>query len=221
MKVKSVAGTAALKVTVALALLVAGVGGGVGFGMMNGPSSASVSSAGSTNRIAGFEPVQHYAMAGVTVSEAPAAPAAAARKTVRKVVTQPVAASRSGDAAGGAISDGTVSAGAAAGPADRPCATATLDDRKVNWLLNLVDKARDANPDQTAVADGAEASLRGALGRNLCADEAQVHIDNMCADPATRKFMGLMVKELPFFVRPLVGDPCGHDLVAAAEKWLP
>jgi hypothetical protein len=43
----------------------------------------------------------------------------------------------------------------------------------------------------------------------------------MCADPAVFQFMQKMVKELPFFVRPLVGNPCEKDLVAAAQRWLP
>jgi hypothetical protein len=43
----------------------------------------------------------------------------------------------------------------------------------------------------------------------------------MCADRAVFDFMQMMVKELPFFVRPLVGDPCKHDLVKAAQKYMP
>ncbi|HEX2052797.1 MAG TPA: hypothetical protein VHJ78_03590 [Actinomycetota bacterium] len=220
MNLKFVAGKAALNVVVSVTLLVAGVTGGVAYGMLQG--TASPPPAGSTNRIASFnEPVQHFAMAGIIVQEATVAPAA--RKTVRKVVTQ-TAAGRSGDAAGGVGGGtaGTTAAGGAANAAgERPCSSARLDDKKVNWLIGLVGKAEASNPDQAAVADRAEASLRSALGKNLCADEAQLHFDTMCADAATKRFMGLMVKELPFFVRPLVGDPCGHDLVAAAEKWLP
>ncbi len=71
------------------------------------------------------------------------------------------------------------------------------------------------------MADRVDRQLRSAHGQNMCAEEAQVHISNMCADAGTKEFMALMVKELPFFVRPLVGDPCKHDLVAAANKWLP
>lgn len=82
-----------------------------------------------------------------------------------------------------------------------------LDDRKINWLLTLVAKTKSANPSDAAVADRLDAHLRTGLGKNLCAEEAQKHISNLCGDQAVHSFMQKMVKELPFFVRPLVGDP--------------
>jgi hypothetical protein len=82
-------------------------------------------------------------------------------------------------------------------------------------------KAPAGNPGQASVAATVDQQLRSALGKNMCAEEAQIHISNMCADAQIKKYMALMVKELPFFVRPMVGDPCSHDLVAAANKWLP
>lgn len=97
---------------------------------------------------------------------------------------------------------------------------ARLDDKKIYWLLDLVAKAKASNPDQAAVADHIDAQLRAKLGQNICAEEAQIYINAMCGEPGVRNFMDLMVKELPFFVRPMVGDPCSHDLVAAADKWL-
>lgn len=96
-----------------------------------------------------------------------------------------------------------------------------LDDRKINWLLRLVAKTRAANPSDAAVAGRLDAHLRSGLGKNLCAEQAQIQISIMCADPAIYSFMQKMVKELPFFVRPLVGDPCTQNLVKAAEKYLP
>ncbi|MEX2586834.1 MAG: hypothetical protein WD602_02425 [Actinomycetota bacterium] len=95
-----------------------------------------------------------------------------------------------------------------------------LDDKKIYWLLDLVAKTKAANPDQAAVADHIDAKLRAQLGQNICAEEAQIYIGAMCNDPGVRNFMHLMVKELPFFVRPMVGDPCAQDLVAAADRWL-
>lgn len=96
-----------------------------------------------------------------------------------------------------------------------------LDDRKINWLLRLVARTRAANPSDAAVAGRLDAHLRTGLGKNLCAEQAQIQISTMCADPAIYSFMQKMVKELPFFVRPLVGDPCTQDLVKAAQKYLP
>jgi hypothetical protein len=96
-----------------------------------------------------------------------------------------------------------------------------LDDSKIQWLLRLVAKTRAANPETAPVADRVNAQLVGSLGKSMCASEAQSHVSAMCADPAVFDFMQKMVKELPFFVRPLVGNPCEHDLVKAAQKWLP
>ncbi|MBW3590948.1 MAG: hypothetical protein KY393_03710 [Actinobacteria bacterium] len=105
-------------------------------------------------------------------------------------------------------------------PAGSSVDCAQLDDKKIYWLLDLVAKAKASNPDQAAVADHVDAQLRAKLGQNICAEEAQIYINAMCGEPGVRNFMDLMVKELPFFVRPMVGDPCSHDLVAAADKWL-
>lgn len=96
-----------------------------------------------------------------------------------------------------------------------------LDDPKIQWLLRLVAKTKAANPETGAVADRVNAQLADGLGKNMCASEAQTHVTAMCADPAVFQFMQKMVKELPFFVRPLVGNPCEKDLVAAAQRWLP
>lgn len=96
----------------------------------------------------------------------------------------------------------------------------TLDDAKIYWLLDLAAKARASNPETAPVAARVEQQLKDALGKNMCAAEAQRYVSAMCADPATYDFMQKMVKELPFYVRPLVGDPCKQDLVAAANKWL-
>lgn len=112
---------------------------------------------------------------------------------------------------------------APAGPSARSATVACdrLDDAKINWLLRLVAKTKAANPSDAAVADSLDAHLRTALGKGMCAEEAQTYISNMCADPAVFSFMQKMVKELPFFVRPLVGNPCTQDLVQAAQKYLP
>lgn len=95
-----------------------------------------------------------------------------------------------------------------------------LDDAKIYWLLDLAAKARASNPQSASVADTVAQQLRGALGKNMCAAEAQRYVSAMCADPAIYDFMQKMVKELPFYVRPFVGDPCKQDLVAAANRWL-
>ncbi len=214
----SVASSAVLNVALSLALLGAGVGGGAAFGLLNGSSAPATSVPDATNHIAAFTQTDQFDAGGLRVEEAPPA-RAAVRKTVRRMVTQSGGAESAAGAAGGA---GAGTSMALSGSLDTAGSAncARLDDAKIQWLLNLVGKARSSNPDQAGVAAGVERQLHDALGKNMCAEEAQIYIGNMCADRAVKNFMGLMVKELPFFVRPLVGDPCKQDLVAAAEKYL-
>lgn len=218
MPLKSVAGKTALNIAVSVSLLIVGLGGGAALGILKGPASAAAAVPGAAS-VTGFTEADSFEAAGLTVEEAPPAPEVR-KTTVRRVVTQ--AAPRVATSQSGSGSQLTVSVPGAgsAGGSNANCG-ARLDDRKINWLLNLVAKAKDANPDQAAVADRVAGQLRSAMGQNMCPEEAQVHISNMCADSTTKKFMALMVKELPFFVRPMVGDPCKHDLVEAANKWLP
>jgi hypothetical protein len=216
MPVKSVAARAALNIAVSISLLIVGIGGGAALGLMKGPASASAA-VPAPSTVTTFNPAEQFVSAGLEVSEPP--PAATAKKTVRRVVTQ--AAPRTGGTSSAGSSLSIAVPGTADVSGSQGNCGAALDDRKINWLLNLVAKAKDSNPDQAAVADRVAGQLRSALGKNMCAEEAQVHIEGMCADRGTKEFMELMVKELPFFVRPLVGDPCKHDLVAAANKWLP
>lgn len=217
MQLRSVAGKAALNIAVSVSLLMVGIGGGAALGLLKGPASAAAAVPAAANGVSAGAPAEAFVAAGLTVQEAPAAPAPV-RKIVRRVVAQP--------AAGGAVSGGAAPSlslnvpGAAASASNANCG-AKLDDAKINWLLNLVAKAKASNPDQAATADRIAGQLRSAMGQNMCAEEAQIHISNMCADKGTKEFMALMVKELPFFIRPMVGDPCKHDLVAAANKWLP
>lgn len=95
-----------------------------------------------------------------------------------------------------------------------------LDDKKIYWLLDLAAKTRAANPGMDQAGAQVDGQLRGALGKNMCAAEAQRYVGAMCAEPAVYTFMQKMVDELPFFVRPMVGDPCTQDLVAVANKYL-
>lgn len=106
-------------------------------------------------------------------------------------------------------------------PQAEPVGCARLDDAKISWLLGLVAKTKAANPGSEAVADRLDARLRGALGSNMCASQAQQQVSVLCAEPAIFQFMQRMVKQLLFFVRPLVGDPCQQDLSKAAQRWLP
>lgn len=220
MQLSSVAAKAALKIAVCVGLLAVGIGGGAALGLLKGPAVAEAAlMSPADNHIASFVPADQFASAGLTVQEAPPAPVAV--KTVRRVITQAAPRSTGSSAVGvPALTLNIPGTAGTAGAAKAPCTTATLDDKKINWLLNLVSKAKASNPDQAAVADRVDGQLRSAMGQNMCADEAQIHISNMCADGSTKKFMALMVKELPFFVRPLVGDPCTKDLVSAAEKYL-
>lgn len=223
MKLSSGAGTAALKIAVSFCLLVVGTGSGAALGLLRGPATAEAAvPAPSANGIDAFDAPSQFSSAGLTVHEPPPVAPATVR-TVRRIVTRQ-AAPKAGPAQAPSAPNPSISlpgsVASSGGEVASSCDSARLDDDKINWLLNLVAKARDSHPDQAAVADRVEAQLRSVMGKNMCADEAQVHISNMCADSSTKKFMGLMVKELPFFVRPLVGDPCTKDLVAAAEKYL-
>lgn len=220
MQAKSVAGKAALNIAVSVSLLMVGIGGGAALGLVKGPTAASASVATAAPVVVAQAPADDFVAAGLTVQEAP--PAAEARKTtVRKVVTQAAPKAAAGQSGGGGQLSVNVPGTAGAFAVSNANCGAKLDDAKINWLLNLVAKAKAANPDQAATADRVAGQLRSAIGKNMCAEEAQVHISNMCADSGTKEFMALMVKELPFFIRPMVGDPCKHDLVAAANKWLP
>jgi len=216
MQPRSVAATAVMNVSLSFVLLVAGIGGGAAFGLLNGPSSAAASVPDAVNHIAAFSAAEQVHIADLNVEEAPVA-RAVVRKVVRQVVAKPAAGKGAARGAGPANASAGLPGIAIAGTEN----CARLDDAKIQWLLRLVAKAKASNPDQAAVAAGVEQQLNAALGKNMCAEEAQIYLGNMCADPAVKKFMGLMVKELPFFVRPLVGDPCTKDVVAAADKYLP
>jgi hypothetical protein len=218
MQLRSVAGKAALNIAISVSLLMVGIGGGAALGLLKGPATAAAAVPSSATNSVSVVPGEAFVAAGLTVQEAPAAPVAV-RKVVRRVVAQNSTGAVSGGGAP-ALSVNVPGAGATAAASNANCG-AQLDDAKINWLLNLVAKAKASNPDQAATADRIAGQLRSAMGQNMCAEQAQVHISNMCADKGTKEFMALMVKELPFFIRPMVGDPCKHDLVAAANKWLP
>jgi hypothetical protein len=103
-------------------------------------------------------------------------------------------------------------------PAAKCAANQVMDDGKIYWLLDQSAKALAENPAQAAGAARVDADLRSALGKNLCAAEAQALIASTCTDPAAVKFLNTMVSRLPFFIKPMVGNPCTADLVAVLNK---
>lgn len=112
-------------------------------------------------------------------------------------------------------------AGASAGAAASGRSTVTcsrFDDPKINWLLEQVATTKAENPGLAKGADKLTAELQALLGRNLCASEAQVIINRLCADPAVVKVMNAMVNRMPFFLKPMVGNPCQADLVDVLNK---
>ena len=112
-----------------------------------------------------------------------------------------------------------VDPGAGAGhPAANTVKCSRFDDAKIHWLLEQVAKTKAEHPEMAAGADKLTAALSGALGRNMCASEAQVLVSRMCGDPAVVRVMNQMVSQLPFFIKPMVGDPCSTDLVAVLTK---
>ncbi len=93
-----------------------------------------------------------------------------------------------------------------------------LDDAKIDWLLEQVGKTRVEHPEVALGASKIESALMGARGKNLCAAEAQQIVRSLCADPEAVRALNTMVSRLPFFVRPMVGDPCQADLVETLNK---
>lgn len=211
---------AAVNVAISIFLLLLGVAGGAMFGIMSqqGPAPADAVEE-ATNYIAAVGTVDQFTVGVATEPEA--AEAAPAVRRVRRVVKRVAApaASPAGTAPEPiALTVPPATAGAVGGSGDPNCDR--LEDKMIYWLLDLVEDTRQSHPDQAAVAARVDQQLRGALGKNMCAEEAQVYVGSMCADPAIKDFMHLMVDELAFYIRPLVGDPCTKDLVAAAAKWL-
>ncbi len=107
-------------------------------------------------------------------------------------------------------------AGNAAGSSAVKCSR--FDDAKINWLLQQVAKTKAEHPELAAGANKMAAELQGALGKNMCASDAQVIINRLCDDPAVVKMMNQMVSQLPFFIRPMIGNPCTADLVSVLNK---
>lgn len=93
-----------------------------------------------------------------------------------------------------------------------------FDDAKIQWLLDQVAKTKAERPEMSVGADRMSAELRSALGKNMCASEAQVLINRLCDDPAVVKVMNQMVSQLPFFIKPMIGNPCTADLVSVLNK---
>ena len=93
-----------------------------------------------------------------------------------------------------------------------------FDDAKINWLLEQVARTKAEHPEMAAGADRMAAELRSALGQNMCAADAQVMINRLCDDPAVVRVMNQMVSQLPFFIKPMIGNPCTADLVSVLNK---
>ena len=206
------------KVLAGLMVLATGGGGGAVLGIVD--DGAGPSQTGSSAALATAELPERFDIGALLVQESPqpqqpdltASAAAPVQMRVVKVRNPKPAGSARTVAAPTLM---VPSAASASATCDR------LNDRMVEWLRRLVAKTRDANPGTAAIASQLDGQLAGALGKNLCAEEAQAYFTAMCADGAVFDFMQKMVKELPFFVRPLVGDPCRHDIVTVAQKYMP
>jgi hypothetical protein len=88
-----------------------------------------------------------------------------------------------------------------------------LNDAKINWLLGEIAKTASKHPELSSGVGTLKTQLEALLGRNICGSEAQAVIANLCLDPAVVKLLNQMVGQLPFFIRPLVHDPCKANLV--------
>jgi hypothetical protein len=176
------------------------------------PWAQSEEKGGSTLYHLNLDPHAPFVAAALVLEEA--VPPVLARSKPGPIVRKRVVTSRARNAAVGV----TPVISAPSAPASATCDR--LEDAMINWLLELVARTAASNPDLAGVAAGVQQQLQSAMGRNMCAEEAQAYVAAMCQHPSVVTFMRHMVRELPFFVRPLVGDPCKADLVAAAKKWL-
>jgi len=146
-------------------------------------------------------PVQTQAPAAVAV----AAPSKTSGKRAGAPVLNLVIPGMAGGGTGGAAGDSAVKC-------------SRFDDAKINWILDQVAKTRAEHPEMAAGADKLTAELRNALGKNMCASEAQAIINQLCDDPAVVRVLNQMVSQLPFFIRPMIGNPCTADLVSVLNK---
>lgn len=154
------------------------------------------------------EPQIVAAPAPVLVVAPPKAAPAPAPKPKQVVVKAPVAAPPPAPAPVPQVAQ----------PAAGCAANQQMDDGKIAWLLEQSSKTLAENPSQAAGAARVDADLRGAMGKNLCASEAQALIAGTCTNAAAVKFLNTMVNRLPFFIKPMVGNPCTADLVAVLNK---
>lgn len=150
--------------------------------------------------------------------EAPAAGAAAPGVGPSKAATKPKPAGIPVLNLNLPITAGGGAGAGAAGSSAKAVKCARFDDPKISWLLEQVAKTRAEHPEMAAGADKLAAELRAALGKNMCASEAQQIIGQLCTDPAVVRVMNQMVSRLPFFIKPMVGDPCRADLVSVLNK---
>ena len=93
-----------------------------------------------------------------------------------------------------------------------------LKDSNIHWLLGEIAKTASSHPELASGAGTLKTQLEALLGRNICGSEAQAVIANLCLDPAVVKLLNQMVGQLPFFIRPLVRDPCKANLVSVMNQ---
>lgn len=200
-------------------LLTTAVGGGAVIGIANASSpeakvTARVLAAAEAPAEENFEAVLAVSeppaqtQASAAAAQAPAAAGAPKAKASSKGATAPVLNLVIPGMAGGAGGPGTGSA----------VKCSRFDDAKINWLLDQVAKTRAEYPEMAAGADKLSAELRNALGKNMCASEAQVVISRLCDDPAVVRVLNQMVSQLPFFIKPMIGNPCTADLVSVLNR---
>jgi hypothetical protein len=164
-------------------------------------------------------PVEENFEAVLAVSEPPAQTQAAAQAPADAAA--PKAKSSSKGAAPPVLNlviPGMAGGGAGGSGGGSAVKCSRFDDAKINWILDQVAKTRAEHPEMAAGADKLTAELRNALGKNMCASEAQVIINRLCDDPAVVRVLNQMVSQLPFFIKPMIGNPCTADLVSVLNK---
>jgi hypothetical protein len=167
------------------------------------PEAAGFESVLSVNEPPASTPQQQAAAAQAVAAQATASRSSG--KGVTTPVLNLVIPGMAGSGAGGPGGAGSVKC-------------SRFDDAKIQWLLDQVAKTKAEHPEMSAGADRMSAELRSALGQNMCAAEAQVLISRLCGDPAVVRVMNQMVSQLPFFIKPMIGNPCTADLVSVLNK---
>lgn len=93
-----------------------------------------------------------------------------------------------------------------------------LTDAEINWLLKQVSRTAAQNPSLSGGAATITGALEPLLGQNLCAAQAQPVVTTLCSNAGALQTINAMTAQLPFYVKPFVGNPCTDNLATVLPK---